>query len=199
MTSLLKHYNVTLDDKDSSGGFSAARKLDEFAASIVSKVNSLSTTGYGLDDKGTVAPGRAFFTPTVGNATASNISISSDIKSDPRKIPASSASNTPGNNDVARKIAQLSSDSNFIDGMTPSEYYSNYLGKIGSMGSEALNGKNTTSLVGEQLTSQRDSIIGVNLDEEAINMIKFQRAFEASSRIITTTSDILTTIVNLGR
>ncbi len=199
ISSMLKHYNVTLDNRDSSGGFSIAKKLDEFANAIVTKVNALTITGYGLDDTGATPVGRSFFTPAVGGATAANIAISDEILSSSRNIPLSDVAGEPANNNIARQIAQLSSDSSFLDGMTPSEFYSGVISRLGSLQSEAINGQSATELVTEQLTNQRESLIGVNLDEEAVNLIKFQKAFEAASQIITTTNDILTTIVNLGR
>jgi len=197
IASQLKHYNVTLDDKDSSGNFSVYTKLNEFADAIVKKVNSLTTTGYGLDD--TTPPGRNFFEPAVGNATAHTIEISASILNNPRNIPLSDAPNEPGNNVIALKIANLATDGTFIDNQTPSDFYSNFVGKVGSMGSEAINGSNATKTVGDQLSNQRESVIGVNLDEEAVNLIKYQKAFEASSRIVSTMNEILQTIVNLGK
>ena len=198
IASYLKQYNVTLDDKDSSSGFSIAKKLDEFVNSIVSKVNSLTVGGYGMDDTSLLPPGRMFFEPSIGGATAATISLSDDVKDKPRDIPLSNAPGEPGNNSVALQISQLSTDSNFIENSTPSEYYSGFLAKIGNLGNEATNGKNTMSLVSEQLNSQRESVMGVNLDEEAINLIKFQKAFEAASRVINVTNEILTTLIAIG-
>ncbi|MDX8409953.1 MAG: flagellar basal body rod C-terminal domain-containing protein, partial [Mariprofundales bacterium] len=51
----------------------------------------------------------------------------------------------------------------------------------------------------DSLTGQRDSISGVNMDEELVNMIKFQRAYEASARVITTTNSMLDTLMGLIR
>jgi flagellar hook-associated protein 1 FlgK len=195
----MKHYNVTLDDNESSEEFSAFKKLDDFANAIVKKVNQHSMEGYGLDDNAAASPGRAFFEPAVGDATATTIEISEDIKGKPRDLPVSGAPGEPGNNDVARKIARITEDNAFLDSLTPQEFYSGFLGKIGTMGKEAKSGENTTRLVADQLTNQRESVIGVNLDEEAVNLIKYQKAFEASSRVINTTNEILATIVNLGR
>jgi flagellar hook-associated protein 1 len=49
------------------------------------------------------------------------------------------------------------------------------------------------------LLTQRNSVSGVSLDEEMTDLIRFQRAFEASARLITTISDMLETVVNLKR
>jgi flagellar hook-associated protein 1 FlgK len=197
--SLLKAYNVMLDDRDSSGGISVNRRLNDFASALVQKVNSITITGYGLNDTGPVPPGRTFFEPSVGNVTAGNISISSDILNSPANIPIADAPGEPGNNSLALLLSGLADDSSFLTGTTPTGYLTSLLGSIGNLGNEALNGRNTTDLVAEQLISQRESIIGVNLDEEAINLIKYQKAFEAASRIVNVTNELLGTIINLGR
>ena len=48
----------------------------------------------------------------------------------------------------------------------------------------------------EQLESRRQEISGVNLDEEAVNLIRYQKAYEASARAMTTLDEILSLIVN---
>lgn len=199
LASYLNHFNVTLDDKDTSGGFSTAKQLNEFAAAIAQKVNALTVGGYGLDDTDAAPPGRYFFEPTAGEVTAFNIRLSDDVKGNPRGIPLSGRPGEPGNNSVALAIARLSGDTNFVNGETPSSFYAGFLSKIGQLASDAAKGKATTQLVTEQLNNQRESAIGVNLDEEAINLIKYQKAFEAASRVINVTNELLGTIVNLGR
>lgn len=81
----------------------------------------------------------------------------------------------------------------------PVEFFNGFMGKIGLLAKEAETGYRTMGLINDQLNSQRESIMGVNLDEEAISLIKYQKAFEASSRIISVTNDLLGTLVNLGR
>lgn len=195
LKSLLTHYNITLDENDSSGAYSLRKKLDDFANAIANKVNALTTTGYSLENN----TGVNFFEPVVGGVNAMNIEVSDDVKNNPNNIPLSDAPNEPGNNEIALKIALLSSDQNFIENASPSEFYSGVLGRLGTMGNESVNGATSANLVKEQLDIQRESVIGVNLDEEAVNLIKFQKAFEASSRVINTTNDLLGVIINLGR
>jgi len=199
LASELKHYNVTLDNLDSSGGYSVFKNLDSIANSLANKVNTIAITGYGLNDTGSTSPARSFFDPAVGAATAANIQIGSDIVDKPENIPMSDAPNEPGNGNIGLKIADLATDDNFVGGQTAAAFYAGITGKIGTMENEATNGQNTTKLLSDQLTNQRESVIGVNLDEEAVNLIKFQKAFEASSRIINTTSEMLTAIINLGK
>jgi flagellar hook-associated protein 1 len=200
LASLLTTFNVTLDDKDSSGGFSLAKSLDELASAFVDKVNSIAQKGYGLTDTGTTPPARNFFeVPANGVNTARSMKFNSAITDNPELLPVAGTANTPGNNSVMREIGQLINDSSFANGQSARGYYSTLLTKLSNIGADAKNGSAMTELAQNQLITQRESIIGVNLDEEAISMIKYQRAFEAAARVIQTSSDILNTIVNLGR
>ncbi len=198
MASQLKGYNSLLDPQDSSSEYSVYSKLNEFTDAIVKNVNSITIAGYGLNDTGTTSPGRTFFEPATGSATATNISINSEILESGRNLPISSVAGQSGNNEIALQIARLSTNSNFINKQNPTEYYSNFLGKIGTLVSEAESGKKTIDVIAEQLESQRQSVIGVDTDEEAVNLIKFQKAFEAASRVVNMTNEILATIINLG-
>jgi flagellar hook-associated protein 1 FlgK len=191
--SALKHFNVTLDDKDTSGGFSVAGELDTLAATFIAKVNAVSIAGYGLDD--TVAPNRNFFSGT----DARTIDLDVNVKDQPRNIPVAAGAGVPGDNTIARGIADLAGDVTFLSNQTPSEFYANFLNRIASAGADAATGLKVTETVGDQLNAQRESVIGVNLDEEAVNLIKYQRAFEAAARIVNTTSEVLQTLINLGQ
>lgn len=195
----LKFYNVILDDKESTNSFSIAKQLDEFANALVQSINSKTINGYGINDKGPQPPGRTFFEPSIGFVSASLIKVSKDITDKPEDIPLSSKASEPGNNDIARSIARILEDRSFLDGQNPSEFYANFLGKVSYATSEAINGLATSKLIQSQLEVQRESLIGVNLDEEAISLIKFQKAFEAASRIINSANEMMNTIINLGR
>jgi flagellar hook-associated protein 1 FlgK len=48
-----------------------------------------------------------------------------------------------------------------------------------------------------QLDNYRESISGVSLDEEMINLIKFQHAYDAAAKLITTVDELLNTVINM--
>ncbi len=196
--SLIEHYNTTLDDKDSSGKFSVATTLEKYFSTLVNKVNSIAETGYGLDDLTPPPPGRSIFTYS-GTLSIATTNVNSEIISEPRKLPISGYPGETGDSTIARQISALSNDSSFLDGQTPDEYLTNLIGQIGNLGDQISSLYSIAKTANEQLLNQRESLIGVNLDEEAINLMKFQKAFEAASRVVTTTNDILSTLVNLGR
>lgn len=194
-----KLYNVTLDEVDSSGGFSVAKSINDFISTLANKVNSYSKIGYGLNDASGTMPNRDFFVGQGANITAFNITVNPDLIDNPADIPLASIAGESGNSEISSLIAKISTDNTFLNNQNPIDYYTNLIGKIGSTTKETLNSLNSTQLIEQQLSSQRESVIGVNLDEEAVNLIKFQKAFEAASRIVNTSNEILATLVNLGR
>lgn len=195
----LKLYNVTLDELDSSGGFSVAKGLNDFATNLANKVNTYSRIGFGLNDATDSTPNRNFFTGSGSSINSFNITVNPDLIENPADIPLSTIAGESGNSEISSSIARISSDNSFLNNQNPIDYYTNLIGKIGSITKETQNSLNSTKLIEQQLNSQRESVIGVSLDEEAVNLIKFQKAFEAASRIVNTSNDILGTLVNLGR
>lgn len=198
LASNLKHFNETLDPNENQN-FSIFKQLDDFVNTLAQRINQLTVGGYGLRDNTSPPPGRLFFEPSTGRITAATIKISDDIKNAPENLPFSKTPGTPGNAEIALEIGRIAQDSKFLNGQRPYEFYSAFIGKIGSLSREATTGKDTTRLVSEQLSNQRESVIGVNTDEEAVNLIRFQKAFEAASRIVNVTNDLLSTVINLGR
>jgi flagellar hook-associated protein 1 FlgK len=197
--SLLKHYNETLDENDSSGKFSVATELNKFANTFAEKINEISKQGFGLNDTGTTPSGYTFFEPSDGTLDMFSIAISDDINGQPENIPLSDKGGEPGNSNLAVQFSSLANDKTAIDNQSFAEYYSTLLSRLGSASKNAQNSEQTSNLIFSQLNSQRDSVMGVNLDEEAVNLVKYQKAFEASSRAITLTNDMLTTLVNIIR
>lgn len=196
--SLIEHFNVTLDDKDSSNKFSVAKELEDFFATFVSKVNFFTQNGYGLDDTGPPPPGRSLFTFT-GTLSTQTAEVNSTILADPGKMPISGSAGEVGDSTIARQISELSLDKSFLNNQTPDEFLTNLIGNIGNLGNQISSLYTISKTTNIQLLNQRESLIGVNLDEEAINLVKYQKAFEAASRVVATTNDILATVVNLGR
>ncbi|TNE32280.1 flagellar hook-associated protein FlgK [bacterium] len=199
LESQMNHYNETLDKDDTSGNFSIAKSINELAKEISANVNMASVTGYGLNDTGATPPGRSFFIPYPADADALSINVNPIIENDVNNLPVSSIAGESGNNQISIQIASMADDINFINNRTPGEYYTDLLSKAGNMLSDSQTGLKNSTMVLDQMKNQRDTVIGVNLDEEAVNLIKFQRSFEAASRVVNMADEVLGTIVNLGR
>ncbi len=207
MASIIRHYNTTLNGVNSANtGFSLVKNMNDIASQIVSKVNAISQTGFAPSDTGATAPGRNIFAPgtaaipiTMSTIKLDNTATGLGASLNPALIPTSAVQGEIGNAEVARRIAELVNDTNFVGGTTVNDFYNVTLVNTGNIGNDAKSGEETTAQSKSQLSALRDGINGVNLDEEAVNLIKFQRAFEASARVISTSDQILQTLVNLGR
>ena len=162
--------------------------LDEVASTLISEVNALHQGGYGLDN----STGLDFFSGT----DALSIGLSGDV-SDPRSIAAASAVNSPGDSSLAAQIADLRNQE-VVDGGTATftAYYADQVAGLGMKIQEADSQARNTDLVVQSLKSQRDTVSSVSLDQEAANLIKSQRAFEAAARMATAVDEMLDRIIN---
>src|SRR5439155_23041451 len=149
------------------------------ASTLIREVNATHATGYGL--QGT--SGENFF----NGANASDIAVNPNLADDPSRIQASGTAGAVGDNTVALALAQLADQKQ--SGLANQTFLENYGQTVAQVG-QSLNGTNTQltnqQIVERMLLGQRDAVSGVSIDEEMTDLIKFQRAFEASAKLITT-------------
>jgi len=168
-------------------GYLAA--LDELAKSLVENVNAVHRSGYGLD--GTT--GLDFFDPD--RVSAADIRINAEIDRVPARL-AASQSGEVGDNRNALAIADLRNVKVLMGGTaTIGEFYNSVIGLIGIDAAKAKTHKNNYQLLVAQLANARESVQGVSLDEEMTQMIKFQHAYDAAARVITTMDQSLETVI----
>ncbi len=119
------------------------------------------------------------------------------IKSDPNLVAASSGYDEPGNTTTTVALGQLEGLS--IAGLGQSSIPQFYQGRIASLGARAQQERGTfdnqTSLL-RHIEATRSSVSGVSLDEETANLIRFQRSFQASARVLTTMDELLDQVIN---
>lgn len=118
---------------------------------------------------------------------------------DRQKIAAASSNTAlPGDNSNALLIAQLSQNAIAnLGGATFSSYYGGLVSTIGSMSRAASDSFTFDDNLLSELNTKRESLSGVSLDEEAANLIRFQRLFEAGAKMIQVTDELLQTLLNL--
>lgn len=118
---------------------------------------------------------------------------------DQQKIAAASSDTSlPGDNSNALLIAQLfeNSISNLGD-TTFFDYYKGLVSTIGTMSRAASDSFTFDENLLSELNIKRESLSGVSLDEEAANLIRFQRSFEAGAKMIQVTDELLQTVIEL--
>jgi flagellar hook-associated protein 1 FlgK len=67
---------------------------------------------------------------------------------------------------------------------------------LGVQASVATSSLRTQSVISSQVDASRESVSGVNIDEEMTNMLQFQHAYSAAARMITTVDEMLDTLIN---
>lgn len=99
----------------------------------------------------------------------------------------------------AQAIANLKNKligSGFPNTTTIDGYYASIIGELGVQGQQAENLFNTKSYTMNHVDFRRQSVVGVSLDDEMVDMIRFQQAYAAAARTITTMDQMLDKIIN---
>ena len=175
-------------------------KNNLMADRFVSLVNSAHSEGFGLA-KFSKHSGRNFFEkPVDSKHVAQNIGLSLDVINSTDAISASSLGDSPGDNVVANKIAKLQFIKSFDQtDATFSEFYADYVGILGMETVRVKQVKEADDIIMADLKTRREAVSGVSLDEEATNLIRWQTAFTASSKVVTAVDEMLETVLGLKR
>ena len=147
----------------------------------------------GFDQAGN--QGGDLFTP-VAPGTSAAATFQLQI-TDPSLLAASSDGSSGSNGNLALLSAVATQP--IAGGQTPTDFYSRIVFQVGSNVSNASAELDSSGLILQQLQNQRSAISGVSLDEEATNLLRYQRAYEASARVITTIDELTGVAINLGR
>jgi flagellar hook-associated protein 1 FlgK len=103
----------------------------------------------------------------------------------------------PGNGEAALAIASIRNTQVMVGRLgTFDDYFSDAVGRIASLGAQSRDELETQNLIMKELKDMRESISGVNVDEELSNMIKYQHGYAAAARFITTVNSLLDTLIN---
>lgn len=167
------------------------QKLDTLAENLVSKVNALHVNGFDLNDN----TGQSFFLST--GTKASSIRVDPTLAEDVTRLAASDTIGAVGNNAVARNIFALLNENNAIEGKSFIEYSLTMASQTGFSLSSLKTRIQSTESSKNMLENQQAAVSGVNMDEELANMIKFQNAYQASARVISTVQQMYDTLLSL--
>ena len=162
-------------------------ELDGIASSLATALNTAHGDGYDLDG----LPGGALIGSSGGGpVTASSITVA---LTDPRKIAASSIG--PGTPNLDRgnadKLAQLGSGVG-----SPDAAYRKMIVELGVQSAVSQRNLGIQSVITGQVDAARESVAGVNLDEEMTNMLSFQHAYSAAGRLVTAIDEMLDVLIN---
>lgn len=172
--------------------------LDTLLKTIASEVNTLQTGGRDLN--GNAVTANLFLPqPAPAGIQIFNFSVNPAVQAAPNLIAA--ASNPflgSGDGSNALAMAQLASKSNTaLNGNTFTGFFNGMSSKLGVDSNAQKSRAENTGQILSSLDASRQQVSGVNMDEEMVNLIQFQRSFEAASRVISTVDEMLQTIINM--
>ena len=138
-----------------------------------------------------------------GGASAVSIQVNPLVANDANLIAAAASFDTvpgdkPGDNGNAIAIANLQ-NALTMNGNTTTfgAFYGSMVSDIGHAVQQADAYRYHQSQMVLQLENQRESISGVSIDEEMVNLVKFQNAYQAAAKLITTADEMLQTVLNI--
>ncbi len=183
-------------------------QLNTVAQALTATVNVQHAAGYDANGNTgqpffNVAPPAAPLTAPftgVATVTAANITVDPLIVASPLAIMASGTTGAAGDGSNAQSIGNLRTVLGAIGSPLPGETaqqgYEQIITTLGAQAQVAHNDSQTQASVMQSLTAQRQSIGGVNQDEQMTMLIQFQHSYEAAARIVTTVDSMLNTIIN---
>ncbi|MBI5827733.1 MAG: flagellar hook-associated protein FlgK [Deltaproteobacteria bacterium] len=145
------------------------------------------------DNSGAPATGDSFTISVTKNA-ARDLSVAI---TDPNKIAAAStAAGVPGDNTNALAMVGLK-NSPATKGSTFLDYYNGIVSDIGVVANEASSNVQARKSVAEQLQTARDSASGVSMEEEAVNLVRLQRAYQAAAKVVATVDQMFDELLSI--
>ena len=155
--------------------------LDEIVETLVEEINQVHENSYGLNGE----TGQPFFEPLEedGDAHSRQFRLSEEIMEDPSLIAASSEEGQPGNGQAALEIAGLR-DEELINDSTLSDHYRGIISALGVEGRESERMAQAMEKAEAQFREQHEAVAGVNMDEEMLDMVQFQHAWQGASRFL---------------
>lgn len=188
------------------------KQLDELAYSFAQKMNEIHYQGFGADGNSQREFFKVYRSGVNGDpafSAARSIGVTEEVINNVNLIAAArpdsilfvsrglpvSAGIGDGSNAI--EMAKLK-QRNILndDNTTFDDFFVEMIAKVGVQAQEATRMGENQKLLINRLENERQAIMGVSLDEEMTNIVKFQHAFQASARVINTMDTMLDTIIN---
>ncbi|MFK7960266.1 MAG: flagellar hook-associated protein FlgK [Phycisphaerales bacterium] len=185
---LVDQINVNVGVGNMTAGITADRRLEltaeEGYAISFSEDSSGALAGLGMN---------VFFTGT----GATDMDVHQDLLDAPGRLSVG-ADHISGSNGTALAIVALESqDLQDLNDQSLREYWQNSVNQLAVRAGQARDSVETNGLVAESLKAQLQSISGVSIDEETINLLGYQRQYQAAARFVQTINDTLQELLNI--
>jgi len=171
----------------------AQADLHDMAAALAQMVNDTLAGGFDLNGN----PGQPLFVHTPGS-TSGMLAVTALT---PEQLAFSSAGQSGtgevGNNQNLLALLELKSAKVNVAGsdVPLNDAYAGLVGRVGSASRQNKADLAAATVVAEQAQAQRDSVSAVNLDEEAVNLMAYEQAYQANMKVISTSNDLFNAVL----
>lgn len=180
--------DVTFRDVTSAN---AAASLDRLAYNTATAINGVSQANAALDG----STGHSFYIPPfVVKGAAAAMSLDATLNASSKNLALGSPGKGPGDNGGAQALYALANAA-ISDGQTVSDHANGIIAEIGTAGNTAKNDMQRDQVISDNLTGLRDSLSGVDTEEELTNLSRFEHASSAVTKFISTVDDMLTNLI----
>ncbi|HLK48203.1 MAG TPA: flagellar hook-associated protein FlgK [Bryobacteraceae bacterium] len=178
-----------------------AGDLNRMAQQFADRVNDILTSG-NISDGPPPVPGLPLFQYDAANPTIVARSLTVDASLRPDQLSLIDPGPPYVGNGVPLALARLSvptADADRVDGISYGEFYGGMASRVGGWLQSAQNGAQVQRSLVAQAKNQRQELSGVDLNEEALILVEFQRAYQANSRIITVLDQLTQDTIDILR
>ncbi|MGE5553707.1 MAG: flagellar hook-associated protein FlgK [Betaproteobacteria bacterium] len=163
-------------------------QLNTLAAEVVARVNAQHQAGFDLNGN----PGGLFFSGTDATDMALDAAIAADVS----LIAAAQVAGAPGDGSNATALANLKKQPFMVGGMSFDTYFQSLIAQLGVDSKAAADQTTNQEALLANLEQQQQAASGVSLDEEMMNLIRFQHGYNAAARVVSVMDEVIDTIIN---
>ena len=178
-----------------AGGGTVTATVNANGKMVISSSDTNVTFGFGEDSSGALSSLgiNTFFT----GSDSSDVAVNSTLLTDPAML-AAGRNNVPGSNANVQALALGGSAAvSQLSGKSLTDFYSQYIGSLAAASKNAADNVTTQTAIHDTIFAQQQSVSGVSMDEEALNLTKYQRAFQGTARFISVVDDMMQTVLGL--
>ena len=167
----------------------AQQDLHDMASAVASMINDALAGGFDLNGN----PGQPLFSYNAGS-TSGMLAVNALGASE---LAFSDTAGEVGNNKTLLAMLELKSAGVTVAGESVplNDAYAGLVGRVASASRQNQADLRATTTVAEQAQAQRDSVSAVNLDEEAVNLMAYEQAYQANMKVISTSNDLFNAVL----
>jgi flagellar hook-associated protein 1 FlgK len=171
-------------------------QLDELASTLADAFNTVHRQGFDLNGQ----PGGDFFTYDP-SAAASTLEVSAALRADPRLLAAAGQTGgNPGDGTNAAALANVRAARLFAAGsQTAEEFHASLIYAVGAVAQRSQTAAAARETLVQSLDTQYANQAGVSLDEEAVDIMRFQQAYNAGIKLVQTALEMMDEVLALAR